>query len=1017
MFIRKPARLFHGAAGRGDWLAVALMLVGLSLTAWVVRTVHGGAAAAAKREFEVVCREIQSRIEQRLHEHEQLLRCGAAFFSDSDGVTRAEWHAYVERQKISQNLPGIQGIGFALLVPRERLAEHVRQIRAEGFADYRVWPEGDREIYSSIVFLEPFSGRNRRAFGYDMFSESVRRDAMERARDQDDAILSAKVTLAQENGQDVQAGTLMYAPVYRMGAPVATLAERRAAIFGWVYSPYRMADLMGGILDRGSMVDQWHIQLTIFDGQTAAAAALLYDSQGGGSQSQVPALLTRQTVVDSSGRPWFLKFTQLDPPPAGALDRDLGWIWGGGTVISLLLAGWARSLANTRRKGRALAQRLTSDLRHSEERWKFAVEGAGDGVWDWNVVTGQGVFSDRWKEQLGYAAREIGTRVEEWSSRIHPEDLARVMAAAHAHLDDSRVPYCCEYRLRCKDGSWKWILDRGLVVSRDAEGKPLRMIGTHKDISDRKQIEAELLRQSRIEHALMLLATRFVNVPGGQEESTIDELLATIGRLVHIDRIHVFAYDFANGLASNTHEWCGPGIQSQVHVLQNMPLALYGDFVTAHQRGEPWHILSVAGLPVASSLRQVLDSLGVRSLVTLPLMHDGECQGFVVFDAIREQRVWQTGDIALLGVLAELYSNFTARRRTERQTLELQQAITVARDEAQAAAEAKGMFLANMSHEIRTPLNAILGYVQIMERESQSGTPRHVPNQDWLKAIHRSGQHLLALLNDLLELVRSDARVVTPDPSDFDFHQVLEDVRLMFLPLPEAQGLSLEEACAPEVPRFLHADPGKVRQILVNLVGNALKFTTTGGVRLTAAVLAEGPEEGLLLAVDVEDTGCGIGPHELEHIFDAFQQAEHGRKSGKGTGLGLPLSRRYARALGGDVTVIHSSPAGSRFRFTFRAVVANRTTSGLLHEVSAWHYAAPVRPPAAAVDPAALARLSAEQLLSLEQALHGGDVRLLHDLITVVAHADPKLATGLRVLLDAYDYQRLRDLPNAARAV
>jgi len=1017
MSVRPLVRWIRGAAGRGAWLALALLLVGLGLTTWVARTMHAKAKEAEEREFVVVCREIQILIEHRLHEHEQILRSGAAVFADTDGVSREEWHEYAERQKINQTLPGIQGIGFAQLVPREQLAEHVRQVRAGGFPDYRVWPEGNREIYSSIVYLEPCKGANLRALGYDMFSEAVRRAAMERARDQDDAILSAKVTLVQESGKTPQAGTLMYAPVYRMGAACATLAERRAAIIGWVYSPYRMTDLMEGILSRRSLVAPWKIRLAIFDGETSAAAALLYDSEAvSDSQPRVPAFLTRQTVVDSSGRPWLLRFTQLNPPSASVLDGEVVWVWASGVAISLLLAGLALTLANTRRKAQLLARGLTADLRHSEVRWKFAVEGAGDGVWDWDVVTGQGVFSARWKEQLGYAAHELGSGVEEWSSRVHPEDLPRVMADAQAHLDDSRVPYCNEHRLRCKDGSWKWILDRGLVVSRDAEGKALRMIGTHKDITDRKQIEAELLRQSRIEHALMLLATRFVNVPREQEEAAIEELLATMGRLIDIDRIHVFAYDFAKGFASNTHEWCGTGIQSQVHKLQTMPLSLYQDFVVPHRRGEPKHIPSVADLPVESTLRQVLESLGVRSLVTLPLMNDGECQGFVVFDAIREQRLWQASDVALLGVLAELYSNFTARRAADRQGRELQQGIAAARDEAQAAAAAKGLFLANMSHEIRTPLNAILGYVQIMERERQSSPPRNGPNQDWLKAIHRSGQHLLALLNDLLDLVRSDARVITPNPSDFDFHQVLEDVRLMFIPLPEAQGLSLEEACAPQVPRFLHADPGKVRQILVNLVGNALKFTTTGGVRLTASVLSEGSEAGFLLAVDIEDTGCGIGPDELEHIFEVFEQAEYGRKSGKGTGLGLPLSRRYARALGGDVTVIHSSSAGSHFRFTFHATAANRTTSGQLLEASAWQYAGPLPAPSAEVDPAALAHLSAEQFLFLEQALHGGDIDLLHDLITAISHEDPKLAAGLRVLLEAYDYQRLRDLLQTARA-
>lgn len=1001
---------------RGAWLVAALLVVGLSLTAVVVRAVKAGETADAARDFDFACREIQTRIEQRLHEHEQILRSGAAFFADVDGVTREEWHAYAERQKVNQTLPGIQGIGFSLLVPRERLAEHQRQIRAEGFPDYRVWPEGERETYSTIVFLEPFVGRNLRAFGYDMFSEVTRRAAMERARDQDKASLSAKVVLVQETGQDFQPGTLMFVPVYCIGMAHATVSERRAAIMGWVYSPYRMTDLMQGVLPSQLLMESGDIQLTVFDGTKPSPSALLYDSARRAAR-QPPVNLTRQTIVDSSGRPWLLHFGQIGAPGTSASTSKIGWVWASGSTISLLVAGLALSLISTRNHARVLARNLTADLRHSEERWKFALEGAGDGVWDWNVTTDELYFSKRCTAQLGFAEHEFGTTSKAWLQLLHPEDVAQAVVKVQAHLDNQSVPYLNEFRVQCKDGTWKWLLDRGMVVSRDAEGHALRMIGTHKDVTVRKQSEAELARYATIEHALMLLATKFVNVPREQEEAAIDELLATMGRLIDADLVHVFTYDFANGLGSNTYEWFGAGIQPQAHKLQSMPIALYPDLVAAHQRGEPWHVPSVADLPAASPLRQVLDSLGVRSLVTLPLMHDGECLGFVVFDAIREQRVWQAADIALLGVLAELYSNFAARRAADRQALELQLGITAARDEAQAAAHAKSLFLANMSHEIRTPLNAILGYVQIMERENRDRPDQPGPNGERLNAIHRSGQHLLALLNDLLELVRSDARAIIPEPTEFDFHQVLEDVRLMFVPSLEARAISLDISCAPDVPRLLHADPVKVRQVLVNLVSNALKFTTTGAVHLRAGLASGRVADGYLLAVDVEDSGCGIAADELEHIFEVFGQAEHGRKSGKGTGLGLPLSRRYARALGGEVAAIRSSAAGSHFRFTFQARAASRPVPGRMDEARGWPLTAPLPPAAGGLDPAAMAQLAAEQRLRLEQALRGGDINGLRELIAEITREYPALAGGLRVLLESYDYERLRKLLEAARTL
>ena len=486
--------LFHGTSRRGAIAAGALLLAGLLGTGQLTRHERADAEAEASQEFAASCREIQAKIEVRLAAHEQILRSAGAFFADDNGVTRAEWHEFAERQKINQTLPGIQGLGFALLVPRAQLEQHVQTVRAEGFPAYRVWPEGERATYSAVVFLEPFAGRNLRAFGYDMTTEPVRRAAMERARDRDEVALSGKVTLVQEDGQDPQAGTLMYMPVYRMGAPRATVAERRAALVGWVYSPYRMRDLISaGMLGRWDLAVQRQIHLEIFDGETPAPAALLYDSQHHHGPPAITAPgAAHEIELAVAGRHWVLRFSPADGTGA-RVDYGRAWlVFASGTLISLLIASLVLSLANTRSGARRMAERLTADLRRSEERWKFALESAGDGVWDWNLAAGEIFFSPRWKAMLGYAPDEIGAGLEEWSSRVHPEDLPRAMADVQAHLDAGTAGYSSEHRMRAKDGTWRWILDRGLVVAREAGGAPLRMIGTHTDITARKQAERAL---------------------------------------------------------------------------------------------------------------------------------------------------------------------------------------------------------------------------------------------------------------------------------------------------------------------------------------------------------------------------------------------------------------------------------------------------------------------------------------------------------------------------------------------
>ncbi|MEI7913074.1 MAG: PAS domain-containing protein, partial [Verrucomicrobiota bacterium] len=599
-----------------------------------------------------------------------------------------------------------------------------------------------------------------------------------------------------------------------------------------------------------------------FDGTSAASAALLYDSEP--SSRDVPAgspvSAQHQISVAAAGRSWLLHFAHSGGAVVSPVGGQVWWVGCGGTLTSLLLAGLALSLVTTQANAGMIARRLTRDLSKSEERWKFALEGAGDGVWDWDVVTGEVFYSKRWKEMLGYAGDESLVVIGEWRSRIHPDDVDLVMAQINTYLADPSVEYYKEHRLHCKDGSWKWILTRGQAVSRDATGRVLRMIGTHQDISARKSSEAEIARLSAIQRELAHLACSFINVPVAEQHAAVDQSLALMGRCLGVDRARLFAYDFPAGTVAVIHEWCAPGVAATLTDKQLLVLDGIDYGAAAHQRGELVSLARMDVLPATSLLRQHLEARGILSVITVPLMQGGNCLGFMSFEDLHLERVWREDEESLLRVLAELYANFETHRRMQRASRELQEGLMQARAVAEAAALAKDMFLANMSHEIRTPLNAILGYTQIMQVEcSWCSQGRRVA------AIGRSGEHLLTLMTDLLELVRSDTRPLQLTPGDFDFYRLMEDVRLMFAVHPEALSLTLDFHCAPEVPRFIRSDPGRLRQTLVNLVGNALKFTKRGGVRVAASVEPGTVPNTVMMAVDVVDTGCGIAEHEMAH--------------------------------------------------------------------------------------------------------------------------------------------------------
>ena len=373
---------------RNKFAAWIVLLAGLIITVIVSIYIKTNVESMAEQEFTFQCVELKNKIKDRLDDQARILMSGAALFNASDGVTREKWRIFTTYLRFEKELPGIQGVGFSLLIPRKDLPGHIKKIRSEGFPEYHVRPEGERELYSSIIYLEPFSGRNLRAFSYDMLSETTRRTAMEMARDTDAAALSGKVALVQENSEDVQAGTLMYVPVYRKGEPVDSIEQRRAAIYGWVYSPHRMKDLMRGILG-GHYLEgkkQFHIQL--FDGEQTSPKSLLYENHPASTRNLWPDVsLTRQLPIDFNGRLWTLQVTENG---GGFFSSEYLQVWlamTSGVTVTLLLFALIRTLLNSREQSVRIAENLTKDLRETEARYRVLFTDAPYGIVVCNLLT------------------------------------------------------------------------------------------------------------------------------------------------------------------------------------------------------------------------------------------------------------------------------------------------------------------------------------------------------------------------------------------------------------------------------------------------------------------------------------------------------------------------------------------------------------------------------------------------------------------------------------------------------
>jgi signal transduction histidine kinase len=254
--------------------------------------------------------------------------------------------------------------------------------------------------------------------------------------------------------------------------------------------------------------------------------------------------------------------------------------------------------------------------------------------------------------------------------------------------------------------------------------------------------------------------------------------------------------------------------------------------------------------------------------------------------------------------------NTSLEQKVTERTAELEQA----KQAAEVANQAKSTFLANMSHELRSPLNAILGFAQLINR-STTLSPEH---QEQVEIILQSGEHLLNLINQLLDLAKIEAGKITLNETNFNLYNLLQDLENMFSIKAENQNLFLKFTCAETVPEYICTDQIKLRQILINLLNNALKFTSKGGIDLTVVCQPIASSQ-IRLIFAVKDTGVGIEPEEINQLFQAFTQTKTGKEIQEGTGLGLSITQKFVQLMGGEIQVNSQVGMGTTFTFDIQA--------------------------------------------------------------------------------------------------
>ncbi len=542
--------------------------------------------------------------------------------------------------------------------------------------------------------------------------------------------------------------------------------------------------------------------------------------------------------------------------------------------------------------------RAEDELRKSQEQYALAAEGANDGLWDWDLVQGKIYYSSRWKSMLGYADDELTGGLQDWENLMHPEDHDRVMQSLRDYLDQKAETYDVELRMRHKDGSWRWIRSRGKAL-RDESGKPLRMAGSHSDVTASKQAEEAIRRRNEYlaassEISKIITSTLDLNTIFARTVNLIVERFDFYHASIFIVEETGF-----NAVIRESTGAAGAEMKKNAHSLPVNSNSIVGKVTS---EGKPVVVNDVRQNPFHKPNPLLPET---RAEAAIPLKVGSRIIGAIDIQST-EVDAFKEDDVAVLQTLADQIAVSIDNARSYQVS---QQAVREMRE----ADRVKSQFLANMSHELRTPLNSIIGFSRVILK-GIDGPVTDLQKQD-LTAIYNSGQHLLSLINDILDYSKIEAGKMELAFDEVNMADVVNSVLSTMTGYVKDKPVNLKSVVEPNLPT-VRADTIRLRQVLLNLLSNAAKFTDEGDIVVKVETKI-GDNKRRHMQISVTDSGPGIAKQDQEKLFQAFSQVDDSptRKTG-GTGLGLAICQELVRMHGGTIWVESEVGKGSTFRFT-----------------------------------------------------------------------------------------------------
>ena len=862
------------------WIVFSLTLAA-SVGGWFIA--HNHDELTARKQFEEEANRIQTALSERMAIYQDVLHGGLGLYAASYSVERSEWKAYVETVSVNKRFPGIDGLGFIACVPREKLEDFLKATREDKTPGFQLKNPGTNGDLFITKYLEP-EASHAALIGVDIGADPELRAMAEKARDSGELVLSGRLNLRGQ-GSETQDGFLMMLPVFRNGAPAATLAERRANIVGWVHARFVLAQLMGGFCqDLGSLV-----RFEIFDRLGQGKENLIFDSDAPlpGQAAAKPARFSNVQALSVGQHAWLVHYSNK-PAFNKVIPRDPEWltIIGGG-VFSVLLFGITLSLTTTRARALAMADDMTAAFREANAKLQKEIQ-------------------ERQRGERRAAMQHAVTRVladAETLAEATPKIIEAVCQSLGWDLGaiwridpQSRQLHCVEFWHRPGLEAAAFEAVTRQRTYKTGEGLPGRVWATTQPIWIADVTREQNFPLAKVATATGLHAAFAFPILMGEQFLGVIEFFSHNIVEPDADVLHSSA-----ALGSQIGQFierkrAQQDLRHEQFLLRTL-MEYLPDRIYFKDRQSRFLRNSRAHLQ-GFGLKNASDAIGKTDFDFFTEEHaqqafDDEQRLIQTGQPMtkEEKETWPDGSVSwalstkmplrdedgnIVGSFG-ISRNVTARKRAE-------EAMRQARDAAEEANRTKSQFLANMSHELRTPLNSVIGFAGILLK-NKGGNLR--PSEiNFLERIQANGKHLLLLINEILDLSKIEARKLELQLAPVALDTLIRET------IAQQEGLVRDRpvqllAALPAKVALLETDAEKLRQVIINLIGNALKFTEQGSV--TVRVVTN-PQDDRPVRIDVVDTGIGIPQDKLGLIFEAFQQADAStaRKYG-GTGLGLTI--------------------------------------------------------------------------------------------------------------------------------